>query len=116
MTYYIALQHMRGEWVVGKMFNGSQPAPPFQNIASRFHLWRPLSLFGLRTEVVLSPTFFVTSLQVWVAEASFFLALFKCLIPQRAASALPYLTLRILTPRWLKMLQNWWKFCSGEAR
>ena len=101
---------------VEKEFNGGQIGPPFPNITSRFHLRRPSSSFGLKTEAVLSAAFFAMSLPVWVTDASFFLALFKCLTPQKAASAFPYLTLCMSTPRSFKASQNWWKFCRGEAR
>ena len=104
------------EWrVAGETFDANQPGAPFPNNTSRFHLRKLSSSFGLRAEAVLSPTLFAMSLPVWVTEASFFLALFRCSTPQKAASALPYLTLCISTPRWFKASQNWWKFCKGEA-
>ena len=102
--------------ILNKQFKGGQFGPPFPNITSRFHLRRSSSSFGWKTEAVLSAAFFAMSLPFWVTEASFFLALFMCLTPQKAASALPYLTLCISTPRSLKALQKWWKFCKGEAR
>ena len=88
------------------VLGGSQlgPEPPFPYNTSRFHLWRSSPSVGLKTEAVFSPAFFTTSLPAWTIEASFFLALFRCSMPHRAASAFPYLTLCVSTPRSFRTL------------